>query len=212
MSIRIDLHLHTSRHSACSSIPAERLIRQAVRAGLDGLVITEHHYQWPEDELATLLDEANTPGFILLSGFEYASRQGDILVYGLPAAAAADFTPGLPPKDVVDQVHARGGFCVAAHPTRAGMGFDEELVTLPFDAIEVHSVNMREHEQRLAVMLAERANRPAVASSDAHAIQDVGRYSMEFTGIVQSMADLHASLKNGTFRLINQQKTRTQRS
>ena len=54
MGLIIDLHLHTRRHSACSIIDESRLIDRAVKAGLDGLVITEHHYQWTPEELAAL--------------------------------------------------------------------------------------------------------------------------------------------------------------
>jgi hypothetical protein len=46
MGLIVDVHLHTRRYSRCSRIEPGALIDRAVRAGLDGVVITEHHHQW----------------------------------------------------------------------------------------------------------------------------------------------------------------------
>ncbi len=199
MGLYIDIHVHTRRHSQCSHIDPERLIRQAVRAGLDGLVITEHQYQWSTDELAALAAKSHDPHFLLLAGFEYSTIQGDLLVYGLTTMQAAQFQSGMQPEDAVARVHRLGGVCVAAHPTRAGMGFDERILSMPVDAIEVQSVNLKEHEQRLASQLAQNATLRPIAASDAHQLVDVGRYATEFDTPIQSMTDLHDALLRGTF-------------
>ena len=209
MSIRIDLHVHTRRHSACSTIDPERLIRQAVKAGLDGLVITEHHYQWPQGELDELAAKSTAPGFLLLSGFEYGSRRGDILIYGLAPEDAEDFAPGMDPGEAIALAQKRGAVCIAAHPTRGAMGFDEEGLLLPFDAIEVQSVNLMLHEQRLAGMVASRLRKPPVAASDAHRLPDVGRYATMFRGPIRSMPDLQAALKRGRFCIGDDASART---
>jgi predicted metal-dependent phosphoesterase TrpH len=200
VGILIDMHLHTKRHSRCSAIDPKKLVRQAVKRGLAGVVITEHHYQWPEDELQELRDACDEPGFILLAGFEYTSSQGDILIYGLEPRDVPEFSPGMPPERALDMARALGGFCVAAHPTRAGLGFDERIFTLPLNAIEVRSVNLQEHEQRLAIGLAGHTGLPPMASSDAHRIDDVGRYANEFDDPILTMAHLRAALKRGRFR------------
>jgi predicted metal-dependent phosphoesterase TrpH len=209
MSLRIDLHVHTQRHSPCSKIDPELLIYQAVNAGLDGLVITEHEYQWQEEDLAALRDRSAEPGFLLLSGMEYWSTAGDVLIYGLQPSVAMGIRKGLPPEEVVRLVHEMGGLCVAAHPTRAGMGFDGRITTMPLDAIEVRSVNLLEFEQRLANYLADEIGRRKVAGSDAHRLQDVGVYATEFLDPIQSMADLHEALKNGRFQVTDVFKART---
>ena len=51
---KFDHHLHTSRHSPDSVIDPLVLIERARAAGLDGVVITEHDYQWEAGELADL--------------------------------------------------------------------------------------------------------------------------------------------------------------
>lgn len=199
MGLRIDLHVHTRLYSPCSQIDPEQLIRQAVRAGLDGLVITEHHHQWMEVELAALKNRAGEPHFLLLAGFEYSSGEGDILIYGLTPEQAKSFVPGRPPAETIEKAKALGGVCIGAHPTRIGMGFDENILSLPLDALEVRSVNLKEHEQRLAAQLAADLNLRPIAASDAHQLQQVGAYCTEFDVPIQSMQDLRQALRNGTF-------------
>jgi hypothetical protein len=89
------------------------------------------------------------------------------------------------------------------------MGFDERIATLPLDAIEVRSVNLLEHEQRLALHLAGNLGLRCVAGSDAHQLQDVGIYATEFEDPIQSMADLQDALRRGRFRVSDVFKART---
>jgi predicted metal-dependent phosphoesterase TrpH len=200
MGFFIDVHSHTSRYSECSRISPEDIVPEAIRAGLDGLVITEHHYQWTPEELQTLLDEAEITGFLLLAGFEYSSAMGDILVYGLDPDCATVHKPCGDPERFVDWAKERGGACIAAHPTRAGLGFDERLQNMAVDAIEVCSVNLEIHERRLARRLAEDLEIPALAASDAHDPFSVGRYCSEFEGVICTGEDLWDALKRGRFR------------
>ena len=201
MGLVIDIHVHTSRYSTCSQVDPARLIGRAVKAGLNGVVIMEHHKQWDDRELRELVDGSGHPGFLLLSGFEYASAKGDLLIYGLDAEHVAQFEPGGPPDKAVQLARSLGGVCIAAHPTRAGLGFDDQLLSLPLVAIEVCSVNLQTHEQRLAMKIAEGTGIAAVAASDAHRLDEVGRYATVFEDAIQSMAELQNGLKNGRFRL-----------
>lgn len=200
MKFQFDMHMHTRRHSRCSAIDEHKLVDQAVRRGLDGIVITEHHYQWSEDELMEIFDPEKHPGFVVLAGFEYTSSRGDVLIYGLAPQHVAQFVPGGPPEDAVKRAHDLGGFCIGAHPTRAGMGFDERIFELGLDALEVRSCNMQEEEQRRAVSLAAKAELPAVTFSDAHRLDNVGQYCIELDAPVRNMADLHDVFRRGTFR------------
>ncbi|HOE67173.1 MAG TPA: PHP domain-containing protein [Candidatus Hydrogenedentes bacterium] len=200
MPFRIDMHIHTQRHSPCSSIDPARLLQQAERMGLDGIVITEHHYQWTQEEIDRLIGESHVPGLRVWAGFEYTSTQGDFLTFGLPAPAAQAFPLRLQPEDFAARVVEMGGFCIAAHPTRLGLGFDERLMHLPVAAIETHSVNLQEHEQRLAVSLASAIDKPSIAASDAHLIQHVGVYVTEFAMPIQTLADMQGELIQGRFQ------------
>lgn len=179
---------------------ASRLVKGAVAAGLDGVVITEHHHIWDPGELDALRQEAGEPSFLLLAGFEYTSSQGDVLIYGLPREHVENFVPGHAPEKAIAQARELGAACIAAHPTREGMGFDERIFDMPLDAVEVRSVNLKDHEQRLAAVLAKNAGLPPVTCSDAHRIEDVGAYATEFLDPLTSIADLKEALKNGRFR------------
>lgn len=201
MEVLIDLHVHTRRYSECSNIDPFRLVGEAVRVGLDGLVLTEHHHQWEADELEELRRASVHPSFLLFSGMEYTSAQGDILIYGLSPETANTFPAFESAGEVVDRVRRLGGLCVAAHPTRAGMGFDSSILEIPFEAIEVRSVNLQPHEQQLARHLAGRLGCPGVAASDAHRLEDVGTYATAFDAPVRSMADLQERLRHGKFKM-----------
>ena len=201
MTVRLDIHLHTRRHSACSAIDERELVARAIGLKLNGVVITEHHYQWSDEELEALREETLAPpNFLLLSGFEYTSAKGDILVYGLDHLRAVALEPGRPPEKALAYFQQAGAVCVAAHPTREQIPFDDRIFQMPFNGIEVKSVNLREHEQRLAAKLAEGLGIPATASSDAHRIGDVGAYATDFEGPIGGMADLVACVRRGAFR------------
>ena len=80
--MKIDHHIHTSRHSPDSEIDPNELIDRARSIGLDGVVITEHDYQWDRDELAELAARLpRSPSFRA----QISAREGHFLVYGLPS-------------------------------------------------------------------------------------------------------------------------------
>ena len=78
--MKFDLHLHTSRHSPDSVIDPFELLDRARAAGLDGVVITEHDYLWPEDELDEL--RAAAPDLVVLSGVEVTGAAGTCCATG----------------------------------------------------------------------------------------------------------------------------------
>ena len=202
MSLRFDFHLHTSRYSGDSEIDPFKLIPKAVDRGLHGVVITEHHHAWPQEELDELLEAANAPGFVLLAGFEYTSSHGDVLIYGLNQEQCETFVPRkLSPEEAIDQAHELGAVCIAAHPTRMGLGYDERIFDLPLEAMEVQSCNLNISEQRIGMKLSNQLGLAATASSDAHRLEDVGKYWSEFTIPIQTMDDFKKAVKTGAFKL-----------
>ncbi len=207
MSLLIDLHMHTRRHSRCSGIDEYALIEEAARKGLDGIVITEHHYQWSQDEIDELVATSSVPNFLVLAGFEYSSSKGDILIYGLEPEQVEAFVPGGDPEAMLKQAQDWGAACIAAHPTRAAVPFDERITRMPFDGLEVQSVNIQHHEQRLALKLAQNLDIPPTTASDAHRLQDVGAYAMQFDDLIRTMADLRVALKHGRFQAVGNTAT-----
>jgi hypothetical protein len=153
-------------------------------------VITEHHQAWSREELDELLEAADVPGFVLLAGFEYTSSHGDVLIYGLDQEQCEAFVPRkMGPKEAI----------ALAHPTRDGLGYDERIIDLPLAAMEVQSCNLNINERRIGIKLANQLGVPCMASSDAHRLEDVGKYWTEFTVTVQTMEDSKSALKSGSF-------------
>jgi predicted metal-dependent phosphoesterase TrpH len=48
----VEMHCHTAEHSPCSHGAAVDLVRRIYEAGIQVIVLTDHHYRWTEEELA----------------------------------------------------------------------------------------------------------------------------------------------------------------
>src|SRR4051794_3843955 len=120
---KFDHHVHTARHSPDSVIDPAELIERAKEAGLDGVVITEHDYQWEPDELSELQRRAG--GLVVLSGAEISAMEGHFLVYGLPDLD--EVTPGIDLESLLVVVRRHRAAIVAAHPFRWDQDFEEIL-------------------------------------------------------------------------------------
>ncbi len=86
----LEMHAHTSEHSPCSRVSAVELVRQVFDKGLQGVIVTDHHYLWSKEELLDLRRRAAVPGhFLILSGQEVRTPElGDVLVYGATESLA----------------------------------------------------------------------------------------------------------------------------
>jgi predicted metal-dependent phosphoesterase TrpH len=195
---KFDHHLHTSRHSPDSVIDPLDLLERAREVGLDGVVITEHDYQWQPDELADLAARAD--GLKVFTGAEVSALEGHFLVYGLPDLR--DVPPGVALRDLLRVVRAHGAAVVAAHPFRWGQDFDAIVAEHgpAFDALELVSNNVDRETRRKTARLLETHGMGATGSSDGHEIGAVGCYFTEFTGEVTSMAGFVEALRGGRFR------------
>jgi predicted metal-dependent phosphoesterase TrpH len=189
---KIDHHLHTSRYSPDSVVAPEELLERAKEVGLDGVVITEHDYQWAPDELAVLASHAE--GLTVLSGAEVSTRDGHFLVYGLPDLNEAP--PGVPLAELLEVVKRHGAAIVAAHPFR----WDQDFAAIVaqhgpvFDALELVSKNVSPQTRHKTEKLLRKHKMGATGSSDGHEPETVGCYFSEFPGPITTMADFVAAL------------------
>ena len=138
--MRFDHHLHTAKHSPDSSIDPWELIEHAREIGLDGVVITEHDYQWEADELAELAVRAAP--LRVFSGVEVSTLEGHFLVYGLPSLE--DVFPGIELAELLPLVHRHQAAIVGAHPFRWDQPFNAIVAQHGpvFDALELVSNNV----------------------------------------------------------------------
>lgn len=191
---KFDHHLHTSRHSPDSIIDPLVLIEHARQVGLDGVVITEHDFQWEPDELADLARQAGD--LWVFSGAEISAREGHFLVYGLPNLD--ETPPGIALRDLLKVVAGRDAAIVAAHPFRWDQPFDAIVAEHGpvFDALELVSNNVTPDTRARAERLLERHPMGRTGSSDGHERDAIGCYYTEFPGEIATIADFVTALRS----------------
>ena len=193
----IELHAHTAEHSPCSSITARELIRQVYAKGLQGIVFTDHHYLWPDEELAQVRREAQVPDhFLILSGQEIRTPEiGDLLLYG----AHRSLPKGTPLAEIRHEFPAAA--LVWAHPYRKGRIPGLPLLKEPLlDAIEIFNSNQTVRENSRALQDWHRHKFTATGGTDTHGAGYAGMYPTQFDHPVTSMAALAVEVKAGRCR------------
>lgn len=193
----IEMHCHTSEHSSCSSVPAVELVRQVLAKGLQGAVITDHHFLWSDEALERLRREAELPDdFVLFSGQETNVPQyGDLLIYGAPAS--------IPRGTPLETIRSQYPDCaiVWAHPYRDGREPSEEMLRSPLiNGIEIFNSNHTVHGNSRSFQDWRRYGFTATAGTDTHAANYAGIYPTRFDAPVSSLADLVGAIRNGECR------------
>jgi len=202
--MRIDLHIHTLPRSACSYMDPLELIQEATRLKLDGICLTEHQVVWELDDVDKLAREG---GIKIFRGNEFTTNQGDILVFGF----YKDIKELLMIQELREDVKAAGGFMIAAHPFRGfktfGIGRLQMTVeqackrkVLEFvDAIEVGNGKLSADENDMARKVAEKLGLPGTGGSDAHRVDEVGKWVTIFEKDILNELELVEELHAGRF-------------
>jgi len=200
--------MHTRRYSHDAQSDPFELVKAARAAGLDGIVITEHDYLWPEAELEEL--RAAAPGLVVLAGVEVTGRGGDMLCYGVKDPFA--LPRGIPWPELCRELHRQGGTAIAAHPNRWGQPFEKMLAEQKpeLDGIEVMSNNMdADLRSRAAELLVKYPHFAQLGNSDSHEPATVGVCYTDFATEIRTIGDLVAAIRarKGTAR-VNQRVAR----
>jgi predicted metal-dependent phosphoesterase TrpH len=192
--MKFDHHIHTCRHSPDSEIDPLELVEFAREIGLDGVVITEHDYQWLDKELADLADRAAP--LRVFSGAEISAQEGHFLVFGLPSLG--EVWPGIALAELLPIVERHEAAIVAAHPFRWNQPFDEIVAEHGpvFDALELVSNNVTRETRMRTEALLRRHAMGSTGSSDAHELGVVGCYYTEFDRPIRSLNDFVAGIKS----------------
>jgi 3',5'-nucleoside bisphosphate phosphatase len=200
----IETHAHAREHSACSHMSAAALIARAAEIGLDGLIVTDHGYCWPREDLLAVVREVGADDLLVLCAPEITARspetgahEGDYLLFGCeevppdPSSAA----------EVVEFGHQRGALVIAAHPFRAGMGSGDLTYTLPLDGIEVYNQNHSRADVRRCQEAVQQQGFLGIAGSDAHQVEQIGQFVTCLERPIATMAEFVEELRAGRFRL-----------
>ena len=205
--MRIDLHIHTSPRSACSYLDPLELIQEARRLKLDGICLTEHQVLWDIGDVEKLAEDG---GIKIFRGNEFTTNQGDILVFGL----YKDIKELLMIQELRKEVKSAGGFMIAAHPFRGfktfGIGQLQMTVehackskVLEFvDAVEVGNGKLSPDENDMARKVSEKLDLPGTGGSDAHRVDDVGKWLTVFEKEIQNELELVQELHAGRFTAV----------
>ena len=200
--LAIDLHVHTSEASPCSSAPLGDLVTEAKRIGLDGICLTDHNHVWDPKTLAELRQRHD---FLILRGNEIATDQGDMLVFGFDG----DIKGVMRLDELRRKVLKTGGFIIAAHPFRGFLTFGigqlgltpEKAMERPLfqhvDAVEVLNSKVSDKENRFSSQVAAGLGLPGTGGSDAHEVEEVGVYATRFSDTITNEEELVAALKGG---------------
>ena len=213
----IDLHVHTSPASPCSSATVEEIIQEAKRIGLDGVCLTDHNHVWDPDEVADLRRKYN---LLILRGNEITTDQGDMVVFGLEK----EIKGIVKLEDLREEVSKAKAFMIVAHPFRGFLTFGigklgltpekamERLLFRLVDAVEVMNSKVTQKENSFAAKVAEGLSLPATGGSDAHEVSEVGIYATQFSHVIKDEKDLIEALRTGEFSPIAFRKEGRKRS
>ncbi|MBN1823240.1 MAG: phosphotransferase [Endomicrobiales bacterium] len=192
----IELHAHTTKHSACSKIDPVTLVTQCVSKGLQGLVLSEHHYLWTEEEIEALRLEAGAERhFLIFAAQEIETDLGHVVVIGA----------GKPVKKgtSVSRIKAMYPDCatVWAHPFRNGSLPDKaKFSSRGLDAVEIFSLNHTAKENYAGLKLWHEMKFTAVSGSDTHTDKMVGVIPTHFDHNVKTVEELALEIREGRCR------------
>lgn len=220
--MKYELHAHTKENDVVVTMTAPEIVRAYKDAGYDGIVITNHFFdymfEWYKDELAG----RGHRGIIdyYLTGYRLAKRTGDeigvrvlmgmelrfsgtindYLVYGIDE----DFLYGSPLLTALDldrflEILPPGALVYQAHPFR-----DDMVVTDPKKLFGIETYNGATPPQRneMAEVWARSFGLKEISGSDFHRIQHLARGGVVFQNDVTTEAELARELRAERYVLI----------
>lgn len=189
----IDLHVHTTV-SPCSCLKVETILDQAMAVGLDGVCLTDHDTM----EIGARVREGlQADGLLVIVGMEYATPQGDYLIFG----PFEDIKPGMDAPAMFAAVNKHGGVAIGAHPYRK-MRPANMAMFAPGKCMIAEVSNGRNSlsENARALNFAQSRELSMTAGSDAHTLEELGTHPTRFIDRITNREDLVASLRSGRFR------------
>ena len=188
----VDMHVHTVRGAADSSLTPDQLIEEARRIGLTGVNISEHDRVWEPHLLEEFRERS---GLFVSRGMEVSADMGHMIVIGLDRYVAG-IRRAAELRRVLDEV---GGFMTVAHPFRHffdpihfrrdgrppfEMTPEEAAEHMPVfklvDEIEVANGGSTPRENQFALKVAKVLGKRGIGASDCHSTQGVGYYVTVF--------------------------------
>lgn len=193
----LEMHCHTAEHSGCSTVSAADVVQRNFDMGLQGTVITDHHYLWPAGEIAELRRRLKVPDYyLLLSGQEvFTPELGDVLVYG----ANVSIEKGASLETIRN--HFPEAAIIWAHPYRhENIPSRDKLFHPLINGIEIFSSNHTVAESSRGLRDWHDHKFTAIAGTDTHALSYAGLYPTIFDHPISTMAELAGEVRAGRCR------------
>jgi hypothetical protein len=215
MARLFDLHIHTTKGSADSSLSPEDLILEAERLGLRGLCITEHSGPWDRHEFESFASRHNV---VLVRAMEADTDLGHMLAFGIDRYQSGFHQA----QELCRAARQLGGFVISAHPFRGVLGrhmrerpylyrsVSDALPEEPEDALdhpvfklanamEVANGGTDDRENAFAMSVAGLLKMPVTGGSDAHSVHGLGKFVTAFRDEINTEAEFLKALHSGTF-------------
>ncbi len=191
-----DIHVHSDL-SPCSRLSLADILKLARGRGLDGVCVTDHDTM---DAVDRVREGAQPDGLCVIVGMEYATPQGDFLLFG----PFEELAPGLDAQELLPLVELARGAAVAAHPFRPGRPVQEHLLTFGLCPL-IEEVNGRNPASAndLASALVRRRKLVGLGGSDAHTPAELGRAATRIHAPVRCREEFIAALRLGQCELHN---------
>jgi len=193
--MRVEFHCHTI-YSKDSLTPPARLVAVAARRGVDRVIVTDHN-----TIAGALAAQAPDPERIIV-GEEIMTTEGELLA----AFVREEVPPGLSPEEAIARLRAQGAFISVSHPFdrfRRGHWQPDALTRiLPLvDAIETFNARcMWPGFNHRAARFAQAHGVPGTVGSDAHALCELGRATLDLPPF-HDAETLRAALAHATARV-----------
>ena len=185
---------------------AQELIERAAELRLAGIVVTDHHYQWPQAELQAIAERTGHPDLVVLSAYELTSSEprtrqhaGDLLIYGSPDDATMPMWTCY--EDAITIARAHDALIISAHPFRQNAGAGDRVYHMDIDGLEIYNQNHSPLDVMRARTAARKTGLIAVGGSDAHRVAQVAQFLTVFRRPVKTMEDFVREIRARRFAL-----------
>jgi len=182
------------------------MVEAAIRAGLDGIAVSDHNTTRGGFIAAKVAKEMKED-FLVIPSLEIKTKDGDILALGVLEEVEIK-SRSITADEAVERMREIGAVLIAPHPySREGVG--EALVKkLAFDAIEVFNSRMLSRHNKKAKELAFKLGLPMVACSDAHIVDDVGNGITVIDTNELSVDSVKTALRKGKTQIVKEERSR----
>jgi len=163
--MKIDMHIHT-KYSVCSLMDPEKIVKIALKRGLDGIAITDHNTTKGYEFFRSYKDV----NLVVIMGEEIKTDRGEILGLFLQE----EVRPGIF-EEAVDSIKDQDALIVLPHPFDRFRRFKGKIPVDEIHAVEIlNSRTMFNSDNLKALKFSENNKISFTAGSDAHFYWEIG--------------------------------------